>query len=202
MNSIFIYDYVNLMERILSYAYEYSYSFNSVEKQIAYSPFFQSLEKSKKDGFDPIIGEKELVCNIFRISDADLIFVPTYSQCMWVAESYLRIQKETRLTFEAIFLYIPITNMFHHFAIYHEMDFSQIINEFKGLFEKQSVLALLLEKHDYSLKSVSDKIGLPYASLYSYKQRRRDIKKMSAESAYSLSSLLRVRIETLLELPL
>ena len=201
MNSIYIYDYVGLMERVLSYAYENGYSFRAIEKEIAYSPFFQSLEKND-GGLAPIIGEKELFKSIFHIDDADLMPVPTYNQCLWVAESYLRIQKETRLTFEAIFLYIPITNMFHYFPIYHEMDYSHIIEEFNRLYLERSVLAILLEKHVCSLKSVSDKIGLPYASLYSYKQRRRDIKKMSAEAAYSLSSLFRVRIETLLELHL
>ena len=61
-------------------------------------------------------------------------------------------------------------------------------------------LPLLLSRFDYSVKYVSKKPGIPHDSLFIYKQRRRDIKKINDDSACLLSSILKVRIETLLEL--
>ena len=90
--------------------------------------------------------------------------------------------------------------MYEYFPLYHEMDFSEIVQEFKDKYNKESVLSILLSRLGYSTKEVADQIGITYDTLYSYKQRRRDIKKMSADSACLLASLLRVRIETLIEL--
>ena len=45
---------------------------------------------------------------IFPEISVDLDNTPVHNQCLWAAESYIRIQEKTGLTFEAIFLYIPI----------------------------------------------------------------------------------------------
>jgi hypothetical protein len=126
--------------------------------------------------------------------------VPSYRECAWAAESYLTIQNETGLTFETIFLVLPIEKMFEYFSLYHEMDFSQIVDEFNEIYKKESILSIVMNRLGYSIKYISESTGLPYDSLSSYKQRRRDIKKMSADSACLLATLLRIRIETLIEL--
>ena len=201
MNSIYLNEYTNLLERLLSYAYKNSYSFKSLEKDISCSLLFQTIEKHNVP-FPPYIDDNTLARSIFSDPSINLMEVRSYNQCMWAAEAYLRIQGDTRLSFEAIFLYIPITRMFDCFPLYHEMDFVHIINEFKRLFQKQSVLNVLIKSFNYSIKYVSNSVGLSYDTLYSYKQRRRNIKKMSAETAYALASLFKVRMETLLELAL
>ena len=90
--------------------------------------------------------------------------------------------------------------MYEYFPLYHEMDFSQIIDEFMRLYSKKSVIALLLDKYSASVQSVSNYSGIPYTTLYSLKQRRRDIKKVNIEKIYKLSQYLNVRIETISEL--
>ena len=201
MESSYFYEYVNLLERVLSFAYLNLYSYGMVEKIVANSDFFKKIEKFK-DGFAPIIDDKTLIKSIFDEEDIDMNCVPSYKECMWAAESYLRIQQETKLTLEAIFLYIPIKKMYEYFHLYHEIDFSQIVDEFKVLYKNESVFSLLLSRFDYSLKYVSEKTNVSYESLFSYKQRRRDIKKLSVDSACSIASLFMVRIETLIELKL
>ena len=199
MNNNYLYDYVQPFERILSFAYKNKYSYEMVEHVISHSSFFQRIE-SDKNNYPPIVDELSLIKDLFNTSTIDLTELPSYNQCSWAAESYLRIQDKTKLTFEAIFLFIPIKKMFEYFSLFHEMDFTQIVDEFNRLYAQNSVLELLLVKYNYSLKYISQKIGLPYDTLFSYKQRRRDIKKMSAESAVMLANIFRVRVETLLEL--
>ncbi|MCR5308680.1 MAG: hypothetical protein K6E21_01025 [Bacilli bacterium] len=198
MNSGYFYEYANLLERIFSYAYKNLYSYGMVEKKISNSSFFQAIEKN--DDIGCIIDENSLIKEVFELEDVDMFIVPTYKQCMWIAESYLTIQKETHLTFEAIFLYIPIKRMYEYYPLYHEMDFSEIVDEFNDIYKKESIFSILLSRFNYSLKDISDDLNISYDSLCSYKQRRRDISKIAAGSACKLASIFRVRVETLIEL--
>lgn len=199
MNSEYLYDYANLFERVLSTGYKLNYSTSAIERAISYSSFFQEIEKDK-NGFAPIITDIDLIQSLFPEYDVSLDKVPIYNQCLWSAEAYLRIQGFTQLTFEAIFLYIPINKMYHFFTIYHEMDFSQIIQEFTTLYEQKSALSLLIDKYKYSITDISKITNIPTVTLYSLKQRRRNIKKVSVEAIKSIADIFNVRIETLAEI--
>ena len=198
MNSQYLYEYSNVLERVLSFGYEYNYSTPSLERLISYSSYFQSIEKDSS-GFAPIINSDELIKELLPDVKADLLNVRSYNQCLWAAETYLRIQGTTGLTFECIFLYIPINKMYEYFPLYHEMDFSHIIKEFKRLFNEKSVLGLLIEKYHYSLTDIAKQIDVSYNVLTSLKQRKRDIKKTSVETVIKLSQVFNVRIETIAE---
>ena len=198
MNSVFLYEYMNDFERVLSFAYKKHYSLNALERLISYSSFFQKIEKSSR-GLPPIITDTVLAKSMFVELDVDLNEIPVLNQCLWASEAYLRIQESTRLTFEAIFLYFPISRMYDCFDVYHEMDFSQIINAFKEEYEKESILALLIKRYKYSLVYLSEQTGVPYGTLYSLKTRRRDIKSLNVQHLFDIAAFLNVRIETLAE---
>ena len=201
MDEVYIQEYTDLLERILSVAYKRNYCLAALERQISYSQFFRQIERSD-DGLPPFIIDNDLVKEIYPEINVSLINTPVYEQCLWAAEAYIRIQDSSKLSYEAIFIFIPIKKMYEYFDLYHEMDFIHIINEFYKLFKLNSVVGLLIKKCSISMKIVSKQIGIPYDTLYSYKSRRRDIRKMEAKSAYDLATLLRVRIETLLEIAL
>ena len=201
MDEVYIQEYTDLLERVLSVAYKRNYYLPALERQISYSQFFRQIERSD-NGLPPFIVDNDLVKEIYPEINVSLADTPVYEQCLWAAEAYIRIQESSKLSYEAIFLYIPIKKMYEYFDLYHEMDFIHIINEFYKLFKLNSVVGLLIKKCSISMKTVSKQIDIPYDTLYSYKSRRRDIKKMEAKSAYDLATLLRVRIETLLEITL
>ena len=198
MNSNYLYDYINLLERILSFGYKMHYSSNAIERAVSYSSFFQKIENNES----PLINDSLLLKSLFQEYDIIPSDIPVYNECLWAAEGYLRIQNASKLTFEAIFLYIPINKMYDLFPLYHEMDFSHLVNEFTSLYEKKSVFSLLLDKYNYSVSTVSEKTGISYETLYSLKQRRRDIKKISVEMAKKLASYFHVRLETIAEIML
>ena len=198
MNTNYLNEYTSLFERLLSISQFLIYSTNAVERSIAYSKFFQDIEKDGM-GFPPIVVDAKLIREVFLDQSINLKAIPTYKQCAWAAESYLRIQNETGLTFEAIFLYLPIDKMYEYFPLYHEMDFSQIVNEFKKFYESKSILELVINNYKYSLSEISNKTNIPYYTLYSFAKRRRNIKKANVESITKLASILRIRIETLIE---
>ena len=198
MNNQYLYEYTNILEHILSVGYEYNYSTSSLERLISYSSYFQNIEKDNR-GFAPIINDVTIINDFFPNLKIDLLKTKHYNQCLWAAESFLRIQGEAGLTFECIFLYISINKMYEYFPLYHEMDFSHIIKEFKRLFEEKSALGLLIEKYHYSLTDIAKQTGISYDLLSSLKQRRRDIKKTSVEVVARLSRIFNVRIETIAE---
>ena len=198
MNSNYLYDYVNLLERVFSFGYKTNYSTSAIERAISYSSFFQKIEKNES----PIINDSLLLTALFQENSINLEVIPVYNQCLWAAEAYLRIQNECHLSFEAIFIYITINKMYDYFPLYHEMDFSHIVKEFLSLYEKKSVFSLLLEKYNFALNNVSNDIGISYETLYSLKQRRRDIKKISVETGKAIADYFNVRLETLAEIKL
>ena len=199
MNSEYFYDYVDSLERILSVAQYYNYSTKALERHISYSPFFQSIEVNI-DGLSPFINDYLLTKTLFPEIEVDIANVPEYVECLWAAEAYLHIQLETRLTFEAIFIYLPISKMYQFFLIYHEMDFSHIVQEFKNIYLHRSIFAVLLDRYQYSLVYVSEQTKIPYDTLYSLKKRRRDAKKVNVESVVKLARLFNVRLETFAEM--
>ena len=198
MNSNYLYDYVNLLERVFSFGYKTNYSTSAIERAISYSSFFQKIEKNES----PIINDSLLLTALFQENSINLETIPVYNQCLWAAEAYLRIQNECHLSFEAIFIYIPINKMYDYFPLYHEMDFSHIVKEFLSLYEKKSVFSLLLDKYNFALNNVSNDICISYETLYSLKQRRRDIKKISVETGKAIANYFNVRLETLAEIKL
>lgn len=201
MNSNYLYEYSILFEIVLSVGYKLDYSLPALERAISYSRFFQNIESDDKT-LPPIINDRHLISEIFPDCEIDLDNVPTYNQCLWASEAYLRIQGESHLTFETIFLYLPIGKMYDLFSVYHEMDFSQIVQYFMSLTEKKTVFALLLDKFKYSIKDISETTNIPYATLFSLKQGHRDMKKTSVEVVNKLANIFRVRLETLAELKL
>ncbi len=198
MNSLYLNEYAGNLEIIFSIGYGRKYSTSYIERSISYSSYFQNIEKDNK-GFAPITNDVTLIKDLLPNLKVDLLNMPHYNQCLWAAESYLRIQGETGLTFECIFLYIPINKMYEYFPLYHEMDFSHIIDEFKRLYAEKSALQLLVERYHYSLSNLSKEIDVSYDMLYSLKLRRRDIKKTSVEIVARLSQVFNVRIETIAE---
>lgn len=199
MNDNYFYEYANMLERVLSTAHELKYSTAALEKLISYSPYFQKVEDDS-DCFAPIITENQLIKEIFSEVRVDVGEIPVYNQCLWAAESYLHIQDRTGLTFETLFLYIPIAKMYEYFHIYHEMDFSQIINEFIRIYKEKSILDILCEKYGYSMKCVGEKTDIPYETLLSFKQRKRDISKANYETVYKLSKIFHIRSESIAEI--
>lgn len=200
MNENYIYEYSSLLERVFSYAHKNLYSTSAIEKSIAYSSFFQSIEKSGAS-ISKTITENKLIESVFNIANLDSSDVPQYNQCLWAAEAYLRIQLKTKLTFECIFLFLPIKKMYEMFDLYHEMDFSQTVQCFNDIFNSSNTLSKLLENNNITITQLSKETGISVNSLYSLKTKRRNISAMDVLNASKIASFFRVRIETLACIP-
>ena len=60
MNEVYIQEYTDLLERVLSVAYKRNYCLTALERQISYSQFFRQIERSD-NGLPPFIVDNDLV---------------------------------------------------------------------------------------------------------------------------------------------
>ena len=101
MYAEYLHEYTDDLERVLSLGYHCGYSASALERKIAYSSFFLKLEDDGL-GLPPIVHDEDLVNEVLSEIKTPLKDVPVYNPCLWAAEAFLRIQLETRLTFECI----------------------------------------------------------------------------------------------------
>jgi len=195
MDDRYFYQYSKILERIFSAGFKYDYSFNAIEKCIADSGFFRLVETSHH-GVAPLGNEQNLIDAFFPERKINANDVPIYNHCLWAADAYIWIQFKTRLSFEAIFLILPLEVMYDRFPIYHEMDFSHIVNYFLERQKEHTIFAILLERYGYKLNDVAEKTGISKDTLYSFKQGKRDIRKANVDIVQKLASYFHVRIET------
>ena len=156
MEERFFNEYSTMLERVLSTAEKYQYALHAVERYISYSSFFQTVETSHH-GPAPIGNEQHLIDAFFPERKINSNDVPIYNHCLWAADAYIWIQFKTRLSFEAIFLILPLEVMYDRFPIYHEMDFSHIVNYFLERQKEHTIFAILLERYGYKLSETKVK---------------------------------------------
>ena len=189
---------INTLAIVLSIGHAYKYSEEAIMKRIAYSLYFSCIEKNKDD---PIlyVDEQSLISSIYydaNIASYDSIL---YNQSLWLSELYVRIQRQTNMTFEGIFLYLPLSKGYRMFPLYHEMDFSQGVDYFLSLLHNQSILSLIMKKKALSIDEVAKASGLSYVMISSLKQRKKDISKVAASNLLAMASYLGVKTETLIK---
>ena len=189
---------INTLAIVLSIGHAYKYSEEAIMKRIAYSHYFSCIEKNKDD---PIlyVDEQSLISSIYydaNIASYDSIL---YNQSLWLSELYVRIQRQTNMTFEAVFLYLPLNKGYGMFPLYHEMDFSQGVDYFLSLLHNQSILSLIMKKKALSIDEVAKASGLSYVMISSLKQRKKDISKVAASNLLAMASYLGVKTETLIK---
>ena len=86
--------------------------------------------------------------------------------------------------------------MYDRFPIYHEMDFSHIVNYFLERQKGHTIFDILLREYGFKFKDVAEKTGISKDTLYSFKQGKRDIRKANVDIVQKLASYFHVRIET------
>ena len=194
-----LYEYSDIVERILAFGYERKVYLKYLEHQISYAPFFLGLEKDDGVNNRYLIGE-EVIADMFPEMSHDFSNIGFYVQTLWASEVLLRLQVHSHLTFEAIFIYLPLEVIYQCFFIYHEMDFSQMNIRFDEEREKSNVFALLLKRRKVKMTTLSEKTRIPYRTLVGFKSGQSKIKNASFDTVYKLATYFNVRPETIAEI--
>ena len=188
---------INLLAMILSVGHRYKYKEEVIEKRIAYSSFFIAYENQKEESI-LYIDDDSLIDSIFYDLKRKPINKEIYSQSLWLAELYLRIFQMTSMTFEGIFIYLPLIKGYNMYPLYHENDFSLAVNYFLQLLTSKSILFLVMKNKGISVEELAEASSLSYNMISLLRRRKKEISKVAASNFFLMASYLRIRPETLL----
>ena len=192
-------DYINKYCDTLSYligrSYQERYSFDYIQKRISYSSLINELEKSNST-LIAFSSMEKIYSDIFKDYDNDYEF-NIYDMFGWIGYTYMHLFLSLQITFEALFYLIPIDEMMNLYKLYHEMDYSQVLDYVKNKVD-HSLLNVVMSKKEISSKSLSDKTGISVATITALRYGKRDINKLEAHKLLLIANALNVKMETLL----
>ena len=197
-------DYVQKYENVLTYILGRSitrgYSFSYIERSISYSATFSEFEKSNVTQIAFSSNEK-IYSELFDDENNDYKDNP-YDIYGWLGFIYTHLFFKFKITFEMLFIALPIETAISMYPVYHEMDTSQI-DDYLSIELFPSSLSCIMKRHNVTMQELSLKTSIPFATIRSLKLGYRDIDKLEVFKTVLIASALNVKVETLLkEIPL
>lgn len=159
------------------------------EKMIA-DPYFDFLERNNpRELLD--LGYEEAGRRLF----GPLFFLrneivePSY---LWAGKMYMTIAINVSLPLRVVFLLCPLEKMIGHFLVFHEMNDSQMVNEFMANEGQVSILKTLRHRNGISVRDLSLLSSLSEGTIGYYEKDNSNLRKASFSSLHSLAMALGV----------
>lgn len=183
----------SLLSSLFFYGFSSGYSPKEIEEKILKSEFIVELEKGDASylyrcNLESIVGD------IFKVSIPNDEIIKTNPLSLWFGEIYTRLFFTFNKSFSFIFLYLPISEAEKIYPLYHEMDFSQVIDYFAKLIKQETIMTLLLKKHKLSARELSILTGINYNTIVSYARDNDVIYNAKFDSIFKISQILDVNI--------
>ena len=160
-------DVKELFARLFVIAFQYKANLLSFAYQLAKSDFVSKVERGRYDEYF----HKPLLDIFYDITgrrvDKDGSF-GVYDDAYWCGYSYYEIHLRTKKPFAYILLKLPLTLMADMYSIYHEMDFSSLLEYFIKRSKEETILRLLCKEHKKSLPDLSYATGISLTTLSKY----------------------------------
>ncbi len=196
------YDYLDKYQSVISYliqnATEAGYAFPYIEKQIAYSKLIEEFENSNVTtiAFSSLESIYSTLFENNPFSD-----VSDYSNFGWLGFVYIDLFLKKKITFEALFLILPIEELLKKYPLYHEMDIAQLEDEIDEL-TKYSLLDVIMKAKEVTTSILAEKTSIPYSTLSAIRFGKRDIDKVEFKTVNKIAKALNIKIESLSHLEL
>ncbi len=181
-------DIVKILSSLISYGLDNLYSPTSIEEHIASSFFINGLEHNEYDIETKI---EDAVGTSYKKKIDSPIDI-SYG-ALFLGESYLRLFFDLNKSFEYLFLYWPISFFLERYDIYHEMDFSNLKNDFLSEIKRKPLLKALSEKRGVKLVDISRLTGISENTIDRYVRDDGYLYAASYVNVYRLSRLLDVK---------
>ena len=110
-----------------------------------------------------------------------------YNDAYWCGYSYFELFLHTRKSFSYIFLKLPLNELIDLYPIYHEMDFTSLLEYFNEKEKKATILRLLCELNKISLPKLSNSIEINLSTLSKYNKNDEFLYKGSFENIIKIS---------------
>ena len=167
----------------------------AIQNEINFLAFTSSLERSV---FANLI-EEDVYDDYFNTPLTRIFFDITkmhiekdesfgiYNDAYWCGYSYFELQQRLKKPFSYLFLKLPLSKMMDIYPIFHEMDFSALLEFFEKEKDKKTILRALCEQKRCSLSKVSAATGINQATLSKYNADDEALLKGSFQNVYKIS---------------
>lgn len=180
------YNIKDLFARLFVLAIQNKINFYSFTHYLERSKFVYKIETSEYDEYF-----NNDILNIFFDITNNRVETDTsygiYNDAYWCGYQYFELHKSLHKPFSFIFLKLPLAKMIELYPIYHEMDFSSLLDYFDKVNKRKTILRLLCEQKGCSLTELSDKTGVNKATLSKYNASDDSIYKGSLENIYKIA---------------
>ena len=181
------------LSSIFYYGFSNGYSSTTIEERLINSKYISSLEKGSsafliRETTESLI---ELVFNV-QVNEEDLL--QTNPLSLWFGEVYTKLFFSFNKSFSFLFLFLPLSKAEDLFPLYHEMDYSQVVDYFAKMVEKENILTLLLKKKNISVRQLSALTGIKYYTLVGFTRNNENIYDAKFDSIFKISEILEVNI--------
>lgn len=193
-------DYLTKYQDVLAYILERAasekYSFSYIEKVVAYSEPFSELEKSNITYI--AFSSSEFIYNkLFPEKNNNGFISNIYGPYGWAGYNYIKLFLDLQITFETLFIIFPLQKMLDAYHLYHEMDYSQLLQLVKSEI-KFSYLNMIMTAKKYSSSLLAEKTGIPFSTINALRYGDRDIDKYESIKLLKISNVLGVKMSSLL----
>ena len=133
------------------------------------SEYVNLIEKNEYNSlFDKPINSLFYEITGFMVSQDDSYGV--YNDAYWSGQNYFDLHLKTNKSFSYIFLKLPFDKMMDIYTIFHEMDFTSLVDYFNKRCEEKTIVRLLCEKAKKSLNDISKETLIPLSTLKKYNE--------------------------------
>ena len=188
--------YVYVFGYLFSRSIFENYTFDSIQKTIAYSKIADELESSNITTI-AFSSSESIYRMLFPEHDNEGYSYNPYDQFGWLGYLYVHLFLKFNLTFELLFIILPIEKALNMYRLYHEMDIEQSYKYFESLVH-YSYLDNIMDYRKISTEELSRISGLSFNTLKMIRYNKRDISKTESQNLYRLSRVLNVKMTTLI----
>ena len=181
-------DITKRLAALITYGLSSQYSCTAIEERIIASPFVNRLERNFFDSEESIEKAVEDAFGTKLKKEADISF-----RALFLAESYLKLFFSLNRSFEYLFLYWGLDNFIQKYGVYHEMDFSNLEEDFLSSVRKTPLLKKLSQERDIKLRDVARLSGISENTINKYAKDDRYLYACSQENGYRLARLFNVK---------
>lgn len=182
------YELDNLREtfsRLFVLAIRNKINFTAFTNNLCKSDFILAIEKNKyNEIFNFPIEKLFFSITGFEVKEDNSYGI--YNDAYWCGQNYFDIHLKTGKPFIYIFLKLPLYEMINVYSIFHEMDFSSLLEFFHKKEEEKTILRLLCERKNCSLNNITKATSLSLNTLKKYNSSDNLLYKASFQSIVKL----------------
>ena len=184
------YELDNLREtfsRLFVLAVRNMINFKSFTNMLSNSSFIESIEKDKyNDLFNKPI--EQLLFSITGFETKEDNSYGIYNDAYWCGQNYFDLHVKTKKPFVYIFLKLPFEELMNVYSIFHEMDFTSLLDYFRKKEKEKTILRILCEEKRCSLNDISKATALNLNVLKKYNSSDNAMYKASFQNISKLVS--------------